>query len=133
MQSRRSFLAAIVAGLAGLLGALMPEKVIGFSQDGFKRVRKAVHKSEGTLPPVGRRTRRVQPSGPPRPKIGKTDATSTIDNTVTVSIWSGASSSTIADTGENVTAYNRFATVASGAWVKIERFPFGWEITAAEC
>lgn len=63
---------------------------------------------------------------------GKTDAAHNKGADGTVSIWSG-SSTTLSDTNENVTAYNRYGNVASGKWVKLVRQSHSWEIVAAEC
>jgi hypothetical protein len=48
-------------------------------------------------------------------------------------VYSGASSSSLTDTGDNITAYNRFGTIAANRWVFVWTMPWGFEITAAEC
>lgn len=65
-------------------------------------------------------------------RLGKTDAAHNKGATGTVSIWSGSPGSEV-DTTLNVTAYNRFANVASGKWVWVMHNGDGWYLTAAEC
>jgi len=65
--------------------------------------------------------------------IGKTDATSSLNATVTVSVWSGTANAAGSDTGRNVTAYNRMGSVASGRYVVLARVNKGWEIISANC
>ena len=64
--------------------------------------------------------------------LGKTDAQITKASSGTVSIWDGAEGSEV-DTGVNVTAYNRFATVASAKWVWVHSKRGRLYLTAAEC
>ena len=65
--------------------------------------------------------------------IGKTDAAHNQGADGTISIWSGATSATLSDTGDNITAYNRFGNIASGKWVKVFTYPWGFEVEAAQC
>lgn len=67
--------------------------------------------------------------------IGKTDAAHFKGTTGTISVYKGSSSGgyTLTDTGIDITAYNRFGSIASGKWVAVQRFVHGWEVTAAEC
>lgn len=64
--------------------------------------------------------------------IGKTDATHNKAASGTVSVWAGAEGSE-ADTGVNVTAYNRFANVGSGKWVLVVSIQGRLYLAAAEC
>jgi hypothetical protein len=64
--------------------------------------------------------------------LGKTDASHAKGASGTVSIWDGAEGSEV-DTGVNVTAYNRFAAVASGKWVWVHSKRGRIYLTAAEC
>ncbi len=113
----------------------MPEKTYGFNEDGFKRVKKTVHKSERRLPDVGRRTRRVQTKGRlGTQKMGKTDAAHAIYDYGTISIWSGAAADTLTDTTVNIEdVYNHFATLEEDTWVILTLFPWGWELSTAGC
>jgi hypothetical protein len=67
--------------------------------------------------------------------IGKTDAAHVKGETGTISVYKGSSSGgyDLTDTGENITAYNRFGSIASGKFVAVRRMIHGWEIIAAEC
>lgn len=65
--------------------------------------------------------------------IGKTDAAHNKSASGTISIWDGTSSSGLADSGENITAYNRFGNIQTGKFVAVFTFPWGYEIIAAEC
>jgi hypothetical protein len=64
--------------------------------------------------------------------LGKTDASHAKGASGTVSIWMGAAGSE-ADTTINVTAYNRFAAVASDKWVHLTSTNGQWYLDAAEC
>lgn len=64
--------------------------------------------------------------------LGKTDAAIAKGASGTVSIWSGAEGSE-ADTGVNVTAYNRFANVAIAKWVLVVSIQGRLYLAAAEC
>lgn len=64
--------------------------------------------------------------------LGKTDAAISKGASGTVSIWSGAIGSE-ADTGVNVTAYNRFANVAITKWVLVVSIQGRLYLAAAEC
>jgi hypothetical protein len=78
----------------------------------------------------------VQPIESRKPiVIGKTDAAHNKGATGTISVYKGSSSGgyTLTDTGENITAYNRFGNIASGRWVAVRRMIHGWEIISAEC
>lgn len=64
--------------------------------------------------------------------LGKTDAAIAKGASGTVSIWSGVEGSE-ADTGVNVTAYNRFANVAITKWVLVVSIQGRLYLAAAEC
>lgn len=72
--------------------------------------------------------------GTPSPQqvLGKTDAAIAKTASGTVSVWLGASPNVV-DSGENITAINRFAAVAIGKWVMCSRLHGAWYLTAAEC
>jgi len=59
---------------------------------------------------------------------GKTDASHAKGATGTISVWLNGS-----DTGENVTATNRYADLDSGAWVAVMRFGTLWILVSGEC
>lgn len=67
--------------------------------------------------------------------IGKTDASHAKSASGTISVWAGETLGSETDTTANITAYNRFAAVSSGKWVRCD-----WnydaqqfELVAAEC
>lgn len=65
-------------------------------------------------------------------QIGKTDASHAKGASGDISIYTGTAGSE-SDTGYNISAYNRFAAVASGKWVVITKINASWYLTAAEC
>lgn len=64
--------------------------------------------------------------------LGKTDSSHAVDASGTVSLWYGTPGSE-SDTTFNVTAYNRFASLNSGAWCWVENNGNGWYLTAGRC
>lgn len=64
--------------------------------------------------------------------IGKTDSSHAKSASGTVSVYAGALGSE-SDTTMNITAYNRFAAVATTKWVACVYTSGGWDIIAAEC
>lgn len=76
--------------------------------------------------PAHQRTRRFQSL------LGKTDSSHAKGASGTVSIWTGTPGSET-DSGVNVTAFNKFANIASDKWVWIDHNGFGWYLTAGEC
>lgn len=109
-------------------------KIYGFSsEDDLRRIARSVRKSESGQsgdPPqrrAGGGTGDVY-----RVLFGKTDSSHAKSASGTVSIWSGTTS-TLSDTGDNVTAYNRFADLDSGKWVAVVEVPWGYELIAGEC
>ena len=64
--------------------------------------------------------------------LGKTDSSHAKSASGTISIWAGVEGSE-ADTGVNVTAYNRFAAVGSGKWVLVVSIFGRLYLAAAEC
>ena len=85
------------------------------------------HADEGWLPVLS-----VDPATG-RDVIGKTDGSVTAPASVTVSVYSGSSSAGLADTGDNITVYDRFGDISSTKWVSCKAYPHGWEATAAQC
>lgn len=65
-------------------------------------------------------------------KLGKTDAAHAKGASGTISVYSGTKGSET-DSGENVTAWNRYANVASGKWVTCVWINGGWDLVAGEC
>lgn len=63
---------------------------------------------------------------------GKTDSTHSKGVSGTVSVYAGVTGSE-SDTTWDITAYNRFATVASGKWVWCAWAGTGWDLISAEC
>lgn len=70
---------------------------------------------------------------PFRMEIGKADSAISQGTSGSVSIWNGDASASLADSGDNESAYARFDDVPSGGWVLIVNFPWGWEIVAWSC
>lgn len=72
-------------------------------------------------------------------RLGKTDSalnksTFASPSGGTVSIWSGGTNfASLADTGENLTAYNFWGNIASGKQVLCLRTLMGWLAIDAEC
>ena len=71
---------------------------------------------------------------PTRLIVGKADSAISKSTTGTISVYSGTRGSET-DTTKNITAYNRMADIASGAWVLCEWSDWyaNWEIIQAEC
>ena len=104
-----------------------------FSGDAVQRIRATVRTVEGRqeLP----QTSRANSLGLQFDYmlIGKTDAAINKGASGTISVYSGTSSSGLTDTGDNITAYNRFGNVSSGKWVACWTMPWGFELVSAEC
>lgn len=66
------------------------------------------------------------------PVEGKTDASHGKGANGVVSIWVNSGGGDV-DTGENITAFNRYATLASGKWVAAQWCNNVWRLIAAEC
>lgn len=64
--------------------------------------------------------------------LGKTDASHAKGASGTISIYAGTPGSET-DTTINITAFNKFADIASGKWVWAMPYGVNWYITAAEC
>jgi hypothetical protein len=104
-----------------------------FSNDAVNRIRQTVRTVEGmqTVPEAARGN--FTPLQFDYGTIGKTDAAHNKGASGTISVYSGTSASSLTDTGDNITAYNRFGSIAAGKWVFVWTMPWGFEITAAEC
>ena len=104
-----------------------------FSNDAVQRIRRTVRTVEGQqeLPQTSRANTAVHQFD--YMIIGKTDAAINKGASGTVSVYSGSASSSLTDTGENITAYNRFGNVASGKMVACWTMPWGFELVSAEC
>lgn len=63
---------------------------------------------------------------------GKTDSASSLDATVTVSVWT-AMGSAGSDTGDNITCYNRFGAIGSGKFVAWMFDGTGYDIIQGRC
>lgn len=63
---------------------------------------------------------------------GKTDSASSLDATVTVSVWT-AMGSAGSDTGDNITCYNRFGAIGSGKFVFWVGDGTGFDIVQGRC
>ena len=104
-----------------------------FSGDAVERIRQTVRAVEGQqeLPQTSRANSIALQFD--YAQIGKTDASLAKGTSGTISVYSGASSSSLTDTGENITAYNRFGAIAANRFVFVWTLPWGFEVTAAEC
>lgn len=109
-------------------------KKAAFTHDSAERIARIVRRSESgqSIPPLSRGAGGGGDSGY-RILLGKTDASHAKGATGTISIYDGATLGSEADTGENVTAYNRFADVASGKWVHVLEHIRGYELISCEC
>jgi hypothetical protein len=104
-----------------------------FNSDAVERIRQTVRTVEGQQSvPMGQRAN-TTPIQFDYGTIGKTDAAHNKGASGTISVYSGTSASSLTDTGDNITAYNRFGNISSGKWVFVWTMPWGFEITAAEC
>lgn len=111
----------------------MAEPVFGLTRGAARLVGEMADRHRQRLPDVGRRTRRVAAAaGSAAVKLGKTDASHAKGASGTISIWSGDAGSET-DTGDDETAWNKFANVTSGKWVLITEVNGQWYLTSAEC
>lgn len=106
----------------------------GLTRPAVRAVSSMLADHRRTLPPTGRRTRRVYPpgGGALQIKIGKADADIAQGDSGTISIWDGDTPDALTDTDEDVTAYARMEDVEEGDWVYVAEFPSGWEVLADE-
>lgn len=104
-----------------------------FNADAVGRIRETVRTVEGWQSVPQTQRSNTTPLQFDYALIGKTDAAHNKGASGTISIYSGASASSLSDTGDNVTAYNRFGSIAANRWVFVWTMPWGFEITAAEC
>ena len=104
-----------------------------FSGDAVQRIRATVRHVEGQqeLPQTSRANSLAMQFD--YALIGKTDAALNKGASGTISIYSGTDPAALTDTGENITAYNRFGNIASGKYVIVWTMPWGFECQAAEC
>ncbi|NBW11005.1 MAG: hypothetical protein EBR82_23540 [Caulobacteraceae bacterium] len=65
--------------------------------------------------------------------IGKTNSAHNKGANGTISVYSGSTAATLSDTGQDVTAYNRFGNIGANKWVRVWTYPWGFEVEAAEC
>ncbi len=65
--------------------------------------------------------------------LGKTNASHAKSASGTVNLYAGTLGSETQVTSMTVTAYNRFAAVATGKWVHCSWVNGGWDLSAAEC
>ncbi len=70
---------------------------------------------------------------PSQTLLGRTDEVITKGLSGAVSIYWGDDGATVADTGENVTAYLRYGNVEINKFVTLNWNGWSWEIIAAEC
>lgn len=111
----------------------MAEQGFGFDADSVKRIQKSVRRVERTYPNAKEKRGRRVPGPARRILLGKTDAAISKSNSGTISIYAGATKGSESDTGDNRSAYNRFADIAISKWVLIAWVGSGWEIIQAEC
>jgi hypothetical protein len=65
--------------------------------------------------------------------IGKTNATHNKNASGTINLYQGAAGSEALISSLTVSAFNKFANVASGKWVVVEWINGQWYLTSAEC
>lgn len=65
--------------------------------------------------------------------LGKTNASHAKGASGTINLYTGTLGSETQVTSVTVTAWNRYATVASGKWVECDWVNGGWSVTSAEC
>ena len=106
---------------------------VRFTRESAVRVAKATRAYEGAQQVGAQQRANTTPLQFDYALIGKTDAAHNQGADGTISIWSGSTSATLSDTGDNITAYNRFGNIASGKWVKVFTYPWGFEVEAAQC
>jgi hypothetical protein len=104
-----------------------------FNADAVGRIRDTVRTVEGWQSVPQAQRANTTPLQFDYAQIGKTDAAHNKGANGTISIYSGTDPTSLTDTTDNVTAYNRFGNIASGKWVLVWTMPWGFEITAAEC
>ena len=104
-----------------------------FNADAVGRIRDTVRTVEGWQSVPQAQRANTTPLQFDYMLIGKTDAGLSKGASGTISIYSGTSASGLTDTGENVTAYNRFGAIAANRWVAVWTMPWGYEVHAAEC
>ena len=101
-----------------------------FTERDARRIVAAVRYYERTHR-TGGKPRRRKPSMTAG-KLAKTDAAIAVDASGVCSIYSGTQGSE-ADTGENITAFNKFAAIGAGKWVWLAHNGAGWYLVAARC
>ena len=116
----------------------MAEKGYGFNRQSAERIARAVKWSEREQARKSPARGFVAPGW--KVIVGKADAACTAPDDVTVSVYAYTGSSTvpasesdITDTGNNITAFNLFGDIDSGAWVCCIWAGGFWLVIAAEC
>jgi len=104
-----------------------------FNANAVERIRQTVRTVEGMQSVPQAQRANTTPMQFDYALIGKTDAGHTKGTNGTISIYSGTSATGLTDTGDNITAYNRFGNISAGKWVFVWTMPWGFEVTAAEC
>ena len=104
-----------------------------FNADAVGRIRETVRTVEGWQSVPQSQRANTTPLQFDYAQIGKTDAAHNKGANGTISIYSGTDPASLTDTGDNLTAYNRFGNIGSGKWVFVWTMAWGFEITAAEC
>lgn len=67
-------------------------------------------------------------------RLGKTASTWTKGTTATINLWEGGSAGSETQSGTLEGCVNKFATIAAGKWVIVQRGPFGaFYLISAEC
>ena len=106
---------------------------VKFTRESAERIAVTVRTVEGSITPATQGRAAPNFAQFDYMLIGKTDAAINKGASGTISVYSGTSASGLTDTGDNITAYNRFGNVASGKWVACWTMPWGFEFVAAEC
>jgi hypothetical protein len=107
-------------------------KGTAFDGDTARRVLRATRSFEGGVPPIG--GARVTSAGDDADAVlCKTTAAWAKGTSATLQIWAGAPGSET-NTGVTLTAFNRYAAIASGKWCTVMLHRHGYYyVIAAEC
>lgn len=103
-----------------------------FSRESAERIARSTRKVERMQAEPSRRQRQYGWDTFGRVIIGKTNASVTAPNTVSVSVWDGTQGSET-DTGDDITAYDYFADIGSGKWVAVVETVRGYIVISAQC
>lgn len=113
----------------------MTEKRFTLDEKGVRELQGMQRRIAALESEIGRAGRARKRRPPLQSRVlARTDAEIAKGGTGTISVWSPDSTGTLVDSGENLTGVRtRMAAIPINKWVYAERWPWGWEIYAAEC